>query len=201
MTRRRTEELDAFLREALAEEAPRDPSLEPLAAIALGVAAISPRPDLRERLLASSARAHRFDDLEARVAQLLDVSRETAAQFLLSIDGPAEGWSPGPRPAVALLHVDGGPAVRDAVTGFVRVDVGGEFPEHAHVGDEVVLVLQGAFEDSDGRRYGAGDEAVMPAGSTHHFRSIGPARLVGLAIVHGGVVVDGHTLGPRDPRA
>ena len=61
--------------------------------------------------------------------------------------------------------------------------------------------MQGAFEDADGTVYRAGDEAKMAAGTSHHFRSLGPARLVGLAVVHGGVIIGGQTLGPSDPRA
>lgn len=202
MTRRPATDLDGFLTEALAAEAADDPSCEPVAAVALSVPPVSPPSSLRERVVAATAQQHRFDDLEARIAQLMDVSVEVAAGFLRAIDGPAEAWGPGPAPAVSLLHLAGGPAVADAVTGFVRVEVGHEFPEHGHVGDEIVVVLQGSFQDSaDGTIYRAGDEATMPAGSSHHFRSLGPARLVGLAIVQGGVVVGGQTIGPGDPRA
>lgn len=202
MTRRSAIDLDGFLTEALAAEAAGEPSCEAVAAVALSVPRLAPPASLRERLLATTAQQHRFDDLEARVAQLMDVSTDVAAGFLRAIDGPAEAWGPGPAPAVSLLHLSGGPAVADAVTGFVRVDVGHEFPEHGHVGDEVVLVLQGSFQDSaNGTIYRCGDEATMPRGSSHHFRSLGPARLVGLAIVHGGVVVGGQTIGPADPRA
>lgn len=190
--------LDDFFAEIVGED---DAALEPLSKIAQEVPRVAPSTALRDRILASTEKSHRFDDLEARVAELLDVTPAAAGALLRGIDGPPGAWDGGPRSGVALLHLDGGPSVKDAVTGFVRVEVGAEFPEHSHVGDEVVLVLQGAFEDSDGTVFRAGDEAWMPAGSTHRFRSLGPARLVGLAIVHGGVIVDGQTIGPGDPRA
>lgn len=192
---------DGFLDEALGLDERPASSLEPVAALALAAPAVAPPERLRARLRASVEATHRFDDLEARVAEILDVPTAVAAAFLRALDGPPEAWGPGPRPGVSLLHVAGGPRVERAVTGFVRVEVGAAFPEHVHVGDETVLVLQGALEDSGGAIHGAGETVRMAAGSSHHFRAVGRVRLLTLAVVESGVVVDGQTLGPRDPRA
>lgn len=118
---------------------------------------------------------------------LLDVDRDGA-------------WEPGPSPSCLLLHVEGGARVRDAVTGFVRIEPGGDFPEHEHLGDEVVLVLQGAFRDGD-RVVAAGEVARMPAGSAHALEADGDLPLLYLAVIQRGVVIGGTPLLAGDPRA
>lgn len=158
----------------------------------------APSPDLWARLRQSVRETHRFGDLEARCAELLDVDPSTAAALLLSIDRAAS-WQAGPAPEVSLLHVRGGPRVEGAVTGFVRIGHGGVFPDHEHVGDETVLILQGACED-DGAVYRPGDVARRGPGGPHSVRQVGPIELVYLAVVEGGVVIDGERMGPDDPR-
>ncbi len=153
----------------------------------------------RARLLASLESTHRFDDLEASVAELLDVDQQVARQMLLDVDR-ASVWEEGPSASCALFHVDGGEKVRDAVTGFVRVVAGSGFPQHEHLGDETVLVLQGAFRDRDGAIVSAGEIARMPAGSAHSFEVEGDLPLLYLAIVQKGVVFDGTPVYPGDPR-
>lgn len=159
-----------------------------------------PSPAARNRLLAALRTTHRFDDLEADVARLLDLPAERAAELLLAVDEPTS-WESGPAPGCELLHVQGGPKVTDAITGFVRVEAGSHFPHHEHIGDEVVLVLQGAFRSSGGAVVRAGEVSTMPAGSAHSLQAIGDLPLMYLAIVQRGVVLGGQTVLPGDPRA
>jgi quercetin dioxygenase-like cupin family protein len=180
-------------------ELPRD-VLDGGSALALEAAPVSPSDALRNRLLSSLAVTSRFEEYEARVARLLDLSLDGTRPLLLAIDGGAK-WDRGPRQGIELFHVDGGPAVENAVTGFVRIAPGTEFPEHSHLGEEVVLVLQGACEDSGGAVFGAGDEARMAAGTHHHLRAIGEVRLLYLAVIDRGVVIDGVPVLPGDPGA
>ena len=154
----------------------------------------------RDRLLAALETTHRFDDLEARVAELLDVDVDVARRMLIDVDR-AEVWEDGPSATCALFHVDGGEKVRDAVTGFVRVEPGTGFPEHEHLGHETVLVLQGAFRDRAGALVSAGEVAEMPGGSSHAFEVEGELPLLYLAIIQKGVVFDGTPVYPGDPRA
>ena len=155
----------------------------------------------RARLLAALETTHRFDDLEAQVAALLDIEVPRARSMLLDVDRTSV-WEDGPNDQCALFHVEGGEQVRDAVTGFVRVEPGATFPEHQHLGDETVLVLQGAFRDHDGTLVGAGEVARMPAGSSHAFEVEGDLPLLYLAIIQRGVVFEGgEPLYPGDPRA
>ena len=160
----------------------------------------APSEALRTHLMASLAQTHRFDDLEAQVASLLDVDREQAARFLLNID-QADAWTTGPEPGVDIFHVEGGPQVQDAVTGFVRLDCGATFPEHEHLGDETVLVLQGALIDSNGRYVSAGEAAPMIAGSKHAFRVVGAVPLIYLAVIQHGVRIGDLEILAGDPAA
>jgi quercetin dioxygenase-like cupin family protein len=154
----------------------------------------------RDRLLAAVEATHRFDDLEARVAELLDVDAATASRMLLDVDR-VSAWEGGPNPACSIFHVEGGPKVKDAVTGFVKILPGAGFPPHEHLGDEIVLVLQGAFRDIDGTLVSAGQTASMPSGSSHSFDVEGDLPLVYLAVVQRGVIIDGTPLLAGDPRA
>ena len=197
MTRREPTLLERFLAEALDEGAP----LESAEALGLAADALAPLPALRLRLEASLDGTHRFDDLEETVADLADLPIDAARRLLLSVDSPASSWDPGPAAGIELLHFEGGPRVRDAVTGFVRHAPGTTFPEHDHVGGERVLVLQGAFEDSDGVVYRSGDVAERGPVSPHSYRAVGPLPLVTMAVVQGGVILGGVTIPPGDPRA
>lgn len=154
---------------------------------------------LRSRVMSTAAETHRFEDLESNIAELLDLSDEQVRPMLLLVD-EARSWEPGPRPGVELFHVSGGPAVRDAVTGFVRIQPGLEFPEHEHLGDETVMVLQGLIVDDSGAKHGRGAILRMPAGTRHTTPMAGRIPLVYLAIIQKAVVIDGVILGPLDPR-
>lgn len=155
---------------------------------------------LKARLFASLERTNRFDDLEARVAELADVSIERARALLLAVDAPGTAWEPTAIPGVSIFHFEGGPKVQNAVTGFIKHAPGAAFPEHDHVEGEHVLVLQGAFE-TEGRIVRAGEVDVRPSSSPHGYRAVGPLPLVTMAIVQGGVILGGEIIPPRDPRA
>ncbi len=155
---------------------------------------------LWERILASVARTHRFVAFEAALAKAVDVDLTRARALLASIDDPS-AWAAGPRDGVRLLHFSGGPAVADAITGFVLIDAGTEFPEHKHEGDETVIVLQGAFEDDDGVIHVAGEQIDMAPGTGHRFKAVGNVATIQLAVIQKGVWMDGEFLDPSDPRA
>jgi mannose-6-phosphate isomerase-like protein (cupin superfamily) len=157
-------------------------------------------PTGRARLLEALEGTHRFDDLEEQVAELLDVDVPAVSRMLLDVDRVGV-WEGGPNPSCTIFHVDGGPAVRDAVTGFVKILPGGGFPPHEHLGDEIVLVLQGAFRDITGTVVGAGQTARMPSGSSHSFEVEGDLPLVYLAVVQRGVIIGGMPILAGDPRA
>ncbi len=155
------------------------------ASLPLALEPETPPPWLRERILTAVAKTSRFEALVGRVAGMLDVARERARELLALIDEPAS-WVPGP--AVArLIHLSAGPRVADANCGFVWQPAGAGFPQHRHIGEEQVLVLQGGFEDDDGRVYRRGDEAVKAGGSEHHFTALPGTDLVYLVVLYGGL--------------
>ncbi len=197
MKRREPTLIERFLSEAVSG----DERLDAAEVLALSTEAVPASTELRERLERSLDATHRFDDLESVVAEIADLPIDRARALLLSIDAPGTHWDPGPAEGIELLHFEGGPKVRDAVTGVVRHAPGARFPEHDHVGEETVLVLQGECIDDDGAIYRTGDVAPRGPGAPHAYRATGPLPLLTLAIVHGGVIVDGELYGPSDPRA
>ena len=155
--------LERFLVEAESEGAPIDAA----ETLALAASPLSLAPAMRMRLTDALETTHRFDDLEHQVAELADLSIDQARELLLCVDAPSTRWDPGPTDDIALFNFEGGERVRNAVTGFVRHAPGTKFPEHDHVGGERVLVLQGAFEDSDGVVYASGEIAERGPASPH----------------------------------
>ena len=166
----------------------------------LAVEPASPASELKARLMDSVRSTHRFDDLELLVAELADVPPRDAAALLLAVDTD-DVWDRGAALGVDVFHFTGGPKVRDAITGFIRMSPGGTFPEHEHVGDEAVLVMTGTIADSGGTLYQPGDVARMSAGSRHSFRAVGQTRLLLMTVVQRGVIIDGQRIPPGDPRA
>jgi quercetin dioxygenase-like cupin family protein len=187
--------LDTFLEEALEGD---DERLD--FELLLATEPETPSRSLKDRLLDALSVTNRFDDLEERVAELADLSREQAKALLLRVDA-APVWEPGPTAGIEIFHFTGGEKVRNAVTGFVRVAPDVAFPEHEHVGDENVLVLTGKLADSSGESYGPGEIARMPAGSQHSFHAVGPTLLLLMTVVQQGVIVGGQLIPPGDPRA
>jgi putative transcriptional regulator len=173
---------------------------ETLGALPLALEPALPPPALRVRLLAEVTGPSRFAAFIDRVAEMLDVAAERARAMLADLVD-ATRWQPGFSPGMELVHVHGGPRVAHAITGFVRMAPGTRFPLHKHVGAERVIVLQGAFRDSDGSVYRAGDETSMGPGSEHEFEAIGDVDLVYLAVVLDGLQVGDEVLTPDDPRA
>lgn len=187
--------LDDFVRETM--EAGIHPN--DLGAIAGLLPPLAPSTGLRGRLMRSTATG-RLGRFAARVAELLDLGVERAAALLDAVDEP-KSFTPGPAAGVTVFHVDGGPRVLGAITGFVRIERGQSFPRHRHLGGERVLVVQGAFRDDvSGEVFRTGDLSRMPAGSEHSLSVLPGPALVYLAVVFDGVDIDGTMLRPDDPR-
>jgi quercetin dioxygenase-like cupin family protein len=187
---------DAFERE-LAETAGTDAPARGLERSLESLQPIAPSAPLRARLMASAKPETRLLRFAAAVAGLLEVSVERASELLARVDDRS-AFSVE-LPGVSLLWVDGGPSLANAVRGFVRVEAGCEFPEHEHLGEETVLVLQGRYVDSGtGEVFGPGDLARMPAGSSHGFRvPKGGPDLLKLAVVQVGLRAGEKVYEPR----
>ncbi|HKA88887.1 MAG TPA: cupin domain-containing protein [Haliangiales bacterium] len=161
---------------------------EALVALALALPPETPPPELRARVLAALPRAARFDAFVERIARMIDLGADAVRGLLGRIDGA--GWEPGPPPA-RLLHLPYGPALAGVDVGFVHLPAGAAFPRHRHLGEERVLVLQGAYLDSDGTVVRRGDTAHMAAGSAHAFVALPGPDLVYLVVLEKGVDIEG----------
>lgn len=154
---------------------------------------------LRAKLLANVTLEGRFDHHAARVAELL-MLREAQALELLDRIGRADSWRPSPIPRVELFHIEGGPGTENAITGFVRIEAGAGFPEHEHLGDEWVLIIQGSVEDlASGEIHRPGDVARMSPGTTHALSARPGPDLVFLSVVQTGIRIGEQVFGPDDP--
>ena len=82
------------------------------------------------------------------------------------LDTDAMAWLASPASGVwrKPLDRDGGEVAR--ATSIVRYDPGAAFNSHSHDGGEEVFVLEGVFEDDEGR-YPAGTYLRNPPGSSH----------------------------------
>jgi quercetin dioxygenase-like cupin family protein len=158
-------------------------------------------PALRDLLRGAplGGRLHRFAE---PLAQLMDVDLARARALLDHIDAPG-AFEAGPFPGldITLCHVEGGPAVANAITGFVRVAPGLSFPEHEHLGEEHVLVLQGRLvERGTGLESGPGDIVTRAAGTSHELSALpGGTDLLYLAVVQTGVKIGDAVMGPGSP--
>ena len=83
------------------------------------------------------------------------------------VDSTAMAWTESPSPGVWRKRLEHfGPPERGRVTSLVRYDAGTEFPFHKHPEGEEFLVLEGTFEDQNGR-YPAGSFVLNPDGTSH----------------------------------
>jgi hypothetical protein len=164
---------------------------------ALGSDAVATPPGARERLLADIPANGRFARFAEATAKLLDIGLERAKVLLdrLADDSVFSQELPG----ISFYWCEGGPAVANAVRGFVRVAAGTHFPEHEHIGDEIVLVLQGSFVDTTrGLAFAAGDSDVMKAGTSHaYYVPEGGPDLLKLSVTQEGLRALGQTFLPR----
>lgn len=173
-----------------------DVDSELLATIVAGLAPVEPHASLKERLMGSLAGVSQLEHFSQRIAALVDIAR-APAQALLAALADAERWI-GAGTEMALFHVDGGPRLANAIVGFVRMPAGACFPEHEHVGAELMLVLQGGLV-VDGVTHRAGAELTSPAGSSHTFAAAEGPDLLYLGIIQGGMNIDGNHISPSNP--
>jgi putative transcriptional regulator len=166
----------------------------------LEATAVPPSATLRDRLLKSASTvtsAQRYASFADRIAQLTDLAKDKANDLLNALDDAARWVGGGTE--TALFHVDGGPRVANAIVGFVRMREGARFIEHEHVGDEVMLILQGGLV-MNGKTYRAGDEIPSKGGTSHSFVAAPGPDLMYLGVIQGGMKIEGNLIGPNDPQ-
>lgn len=152
----------------------------------------------RGRLMDAIADAGRFERFVPEVAAMADVPEATARGWLDDVWGTRPSWEMAAANARAWW-VEGGPRTRGALRGFVHVAAGQPFPHHKHLGEELVLVLQGGATVSTGERLRAGDRLTSAAGVEHDLVATarGPDLLV-FTIIHQGLDFGRFVALPRD---
>ncbi len=128
------------------------------AALLAGVEPVTPPPlSLREPPVAQT------------LAALFDLPLERAEEVLTNLHD-TQAWVEGAGRKVRVLHVKS-PLAGSAT--LVRVEPGGEFPDHGHSSDETVLVLVGAYRDSNGEERRTGQVHVSVPGTEHSLEPVG----------------------------
>lgn len=191
--------IDPFLRDlADAGVAVDDAALGALGALAAALDPRRPPPHLRRRVRADARDAGRFERFVNPVAALADLSEARVRELLDGLAG-GQGWEEGPVPGrSSTLWIDGGPAARGAIRGFLRVDAGVDFPEHEHLGDERILVMQGGLVEEDGRRRRPGEITRASAGTRHGFSVAPGPDLLCFTVVRRGLRIGDALLLHRD---
>lgn len=118
----------------------------------------------------------RYAPFTARLAELWQLSESQVLNELTRAKNP-RAWSRTPLRGVAIFNVER--AERSGVRAhLMRLQPGAHFPKHAHRGSESVLVLEGAYADTDGTEVHAGQIQTMPRGSEHELRILGSSPCV-----------------------
>ena len=194
--RARVEKRLASSPEAAAE---RRAAEETWTALALSLDPVEPAPEVLARLQRSIASTSRFERFVDQLSGFIEVTREKARSLLNGID-EATSWEPGLAPFMELYHLEGGTQMANAIIGFVRLEAGSTFPHHTHLGKELVMSVQGRWEDDDGTLYGPGDVSIKEPGTSHQFTALPGLDLIYLAVVWDGVQIGDVVMRPGDPR-
>jgi quercetin dioxygenase-like cupin family protein len=124
-----------------------------------------------------------------QAAGFFDLPLEKTRQIFEKACNPA-AWMPAAVPGLHLFDLIPGPRWANADAGLIRFEPGVSFPHHSHMGEERVLMLEGAIRFTDGSEQHAGEELIMPPGSAHAFTVLPEGATYGL-ILGTGVIVDG----------
>jgi quercetin dioxygenase-like cupin family protein len=156
---------------------------------ALGLAetrAEAPPARLKERLLASKQRGGKYGIFADRIARLFDLPIAEAEALMKKIEDPA-AWTPFLVEGLEMIPVTGGPACKDAIATLVRIQPGTRFPDHAHVGSETMLVLDGGFHEpvDGGEEVWRGDEIHRENGTAHALVGLPGVPCVAAAVIFG----------------
>ena len=177
---------DAALAKAGVAEVDLAATKEAVAAIGLTTPPAAPSPSLRERVLASRGRPGRFGIFADRIARLFDLSLEDAEALMKRIEEPS-AWTPFLVDGLELIPVVGGAKCAGAIATLVRIQPGATFPEHAHRGEETMLVLDGGFREpgEGGEEIWRGDEIFRDDGTEHALLALPGVPCIAAVLIHG----------------
>jgi len=182
---------DEFMLELLSEDQSAAEALEAMVD-ALGTEEVA--PELSNKIM-NALPADRFARFADDISAALDIDLAQAHKLLNGIDDD-KNWEDSLLEGMKLYHVEGGPMVEKAITGFARLPPGGQFPLHKHLGEETIIVIQGYFKDSvSDKTFGPGDTIKMPTDSEHGFEVLDSGtQLTYLLVVQEGIEAHGMEL-------
>lgn len=162
---------------------------EASALLAVALAEGKPMPPdraVKERLLASLGRPGTYGVFADRLARLFDLPLEAAATLCASLES-GEGWKPFLLPGVEMMPVTTGPKYAGAIATLVRLQPGATFPEHAHRGEETMVVLDGGFRETaeGGAEVWRGEELSRGEGTEHTFVALPGRPCIAAAVITG----------------
>jgi putative transcriptional regulator len=154
----------------------------------------APSSTLRDRVVASRGRPGKYGIFADRVARLFDLPIARAEELMQRIEHP-DAWTPFFVDGVQMIPVIGGSKCDGAIATLVRIEPGARFPEHAHRGDETMLVLDGGFrETGDGegdaalgsaREAWRGDEIFRADGTEHALVGLPGVPCIAAVVIFG----------------
>lgn len=149
----------------------------------------APDPSVRARIVDAIEGPLRYAPFAPRLAELWDIERAMAESLLVRATR-SDAWQPGPLPGMSVQPVRPGPRIGGADRAqamFLRGDARTHFPKHEHLGEEHVLVLEGAFVNDDGTLVKQGDYDVRAATSAHAFDVTDDGPCVCAYLLYGGL--------------
>ena len=177
---------DASLAKAGVSDVDLAAAKDAVAAIGLTTDPAPPSPALRERVLASRRRQGRYGIFADRIARLFDLPLADAEALMTRLEKPSE-WAPFLVEGVEMIPVVGGPKCSGAIATVVRIQPGATFPEHAHRGDETMIVLDGGFREpaDGGEEVWRGDEIFRADGTEHALVALPGVPCVAAVVIVG----------------
>jgi putative transcriptional regulator len=169
-----------------------DEARETLAAMAARMLApLTPRPDLRARMLAGLDEPERFRPFFAELSRLLALPVAAVRTLLAKVDDPS-GWKKLV-PGISMFEFNPGAGAAGNQASILRLAPGTTFPRHQHLGPELGFVLEGAGHDEGDdaqpgirQEYGPGVLIPQATGTSHRFHA-GDRRDLVLVVLHNGV--------------
>jgi len=145
----------------------------------------APPTGLRARLLTSVGRKGRHGRYVDRVARIFRISPDDAEKLLARAEDPSS-FMPSPVPGVDVVPVET-PAFPNALAVVARIQPGVRFPRHRHVGDEIMLILEGGLREEEGAEVWRGDELLRDEGTSHSFVALEGEPCIAVSLVEGNI--------------
>jgi len=177
---------DASLAKAGVPDADVAATKDAIAAIGLTAEAAAPPPGLRDRIVASRQRQGRYGIFADRISRLFDLPLAEAEGLMQRIEQPSE-WKPFLVDGLEMIPVTAGPKCAGAIATLVRIQPGATFPDHAHRGDETMIVLDGGFREpgDGGEEVWRGDEIFRADGTEHALLALPGIPCVAAVLIFG----------------